>query len=229
MIVKITTPASEKDVSKLRIGDKVLISGEIYTARDAAHKRLLEDIDSGKPVPFDLKGCAIYYVGPSPAKPGQAIGSCGPTTSGRMDPYTGRILQLGAKILIGKGNRSPAVIDALKKYKAVYLGATGGAAALLAKCVRKAEVVAYPDLGAESIQRLTVVDFPATVINDVTGADLYIEGIIRYAAPEYRPARREKAGLRKIRKATPAKEKVRKAKAKKREMPARRRAAKGRR
>ena len=187
MIVRINTPVKEEEITKLRVGDKVLISGEIYTARDAAHKRLLEDIDSGKPAPFEMKGCVIYYVGPSPAKPGQAIGSCGPTTSGRMDLYTPRILQLGAKILIGKGNRSPAVIDALKKYKAVYLGATGGAAALLSKCVRKAEPVAYPDLGAESIQRLTVEDFPATVINDVTGADLYVEGLLRYASPDYKP------------------------------------------
>ncbi|MFH1422563.1 MAG: Fe-S-containing hydro-lyase [Planctomycetota bacterium] len=181
MIVKLKTPINAEEIAKLKIGDKVLITGEIYTARDAAHKRVLEGIDAGKPAPFNLKGAVIYYVGPSPAKPGQPIGSCGPTTSGRMDPYTPRILELGAKILIGKGNRSANVIETLKKNKAVYLAATGGAAALLAKCVKKAEPVAYSDLGAESIQRLTVEDFPATVVNDTTGADLYVEGIAKFA------------------------------------------------
>lgn len=180
-VVKLNTPLTTEDTEKLQIGDKVLITGEIYTARDLAHKRLLEMIDKGEEAPFDLKGSIIYYVGPAPTKPGQVINSCGPTTSYRMDPYTGRMLELGAKGFIGKGNRSPEVVELLKKNKAVYMAATGGAAALIAKAVKGNETIAFEDLGAEAIRRLTVEDFPATVINDVNGNDLYQEGIKQYA------------------------------------------------
>jgi fumarate hydratase subunit beta len=180
-VVKLTTPLTTEDTEKLQIGDKVLITGEIYTARDLAHKRLLEMIDKGEEAPFDLKGSIIYYVGPAPTKPGQVINSCGPTTSYRMDPYTGRMLELGAKGFIGKGNRSPEVVELLKANKAVYMAATGGAAALIAKAVKGNETIAFEDLGAEAIRRLTVENFPATVINDVNGNDLYQEGIKQYA------------------------------------------------
>lgn len=180
-VVKLTTPLKTEDVEKLKIGDKVLISGEIFTARDAAHKRLLDMIDKGEKSPFDIEGSVIYYVGPAPTKPGQVINSCGPTTSYRMDPYTGRMLELGAKGFVGKGNRSPEVVEALKKHKAVYMAATGGAAALIAKSVKGNETIAFDDLGAEAIRRLTVEDFPATVVNDVNGNDLYKEGIKQYA------------------------------------------------
>ena len=180
-VVKLTTPLTTEDTEKFQIGDKVLITGEIYTARDLAHKRLLEMIDKGEEAPFDLKGSIIYYVGPAPTKPGQVINSCGPTTSYRMDPYTGRMLELGAKGFIGKGNRSPEVVELLKANKAVYMAATGGAAALIAKAVKGNETIAFEDLGAEAIRRLTVEDFPATVINDVNGNDLYQEGIKKYA------------------------------------------------
>ena len=180
-VVKLTTPLTTEDTEKLQIGDKVLITGEIYTARDLAHKRLLEMIDKGEEAPFDLKGSIIYYVGPAPTKPGQVINSCGPTTSYRMDPYTGRMLELGAKGFIGKGNRSPEVVELLKANKAVYMAATGGAAALIAKAVKGNETIAFEDLGAEAIRRLAVEDFPATVINDVEGNDLYQEGMKQYA------------------------------------------------
>lgn len=180
-IVKLTTPLKTQDTEKLQIGDKVLISGEIYTARDAAHKRLLDMIDAGDKPPFEMEGSVIYYVGPAPSKPGQVINSCGPTTSYRMDPYTGRMLELGCMAFIGKGNRSPEVVEALKKHKAVYLAATGGAAALIAKAVKGNETIAFDDLGAEAIRRLTVEDFPATVVNDVAGSDLYQQGIKQYA------------------------------------------------
>jgi len=184
-VVKLTTPLTTEDTEKLKIGDKVLISGEIYTARDLAHKRLLDMIDKGEEAPFDMKGCIIYYVGPAPSRPGQVINSCGPTTSYRMDPYTERMLELGMKACIGKGNRKPFVVEALGKYKAVYLAATGGAAALIAKAVTGNETIAFEDLGAEAIRRLTVKDFPATVVNDVSGGDLYQEGIKQYARGEY--------------------------------------------
>jgi len=184
-IVKLTTPLKTEDTEKLKIGDKVLISGEIYTARDLAHKQLLELIDAGEKAPFNIEGSVIYYVGPAPSKPGQVINSCGPTTSYRMDPYTGRMLELGAKAFIGKGNRSPEVIEDLKKYKAVYLAATGGAAALIAKAVKGNETIAFEELGAEAIRRLKVEDFPATVVNDINGNDLYQEGMQQYARGEY--------------------------------------------
>ncbi|OHD72406.1 MAG: fumarate hydratase [Spirochaetes bacterium RBG_16_49_21] len=178
--IKLTTPLSDKDLEKLKIGDKVLLTGVIYTGRDAAHKRLFDLIQQGKDLPMDIKGQVIYFVGPSPAKPGQAIGSAGPTTSYRMDAFSPKLIELGLKGMIGKGNRSPEVIEAMKKYKAVYFGATGGAGALIAKSIKKAEVVAYDDLGPEAIRRLEVEDFPVVVINDTKGNDLYVEGAKKY-------------------------------------------------
>jgi fumarate hydratase subunit beta len=168
-------------VEKLSIGDKVLLSGVLYTGRDAAHKRLFDLIAEGKELPIDIQGQVIYYVGPTPAKPGKPIGSAGPTTSYRMDSFAPKLIELGLKGMIGKGNRSQAVIDAMKQHKAVYFGATGGAGALIAKKIKKAEIVAYPDLGPEAIRRLEVEDFPVTVVNDTKGNDLYVEGIKRYA------------------------------------------------
>jgi fumarate hydratase subunit beta len=178
--VEIRTPLSEEIVEKLRAGDQVTISGIIYAARDTAHKRMIEALDRGEALPFDIRGQIIYYVGPAPAKPGQVIGSAGPTTSGRMDVYTPRLLAEGLKGMIGKGNRSTEVRETLKQYKAVYLGAIGGAGALIAKSVKKADLVAYADLGPEAILRLEVEDFPAIVINDAHGHDLYEEGAAKY-------------------------------------------------
>jgi len=178
--IKITPPLSDADVERLRAGDKVLITGVLYTARDAAHKRLVELLDKGEKLPFDVKGQIIYYVGPTPPKPGQIIGSAGPTTSGRMDAYTPRFLELGLKGTIGKGQRSQEVIDAMKKHKAVYLAAVGGAAALIAKTIKKADIVAYEDLGPEAIRRLEVKDFPAIVVNDINGNDLFKIGVEKY-------------------------------------------------
>lgn len=178
--VRLTTPLKDEDVEKLKIGDKVLLNGVIYTARDAAHKRLFELANEGKELPIGIKGQIIYYVGPSPAKPGQPIGSAGPTTSGRMDSYAPKLMALGLKGMIGKGMRNTEVIEAMKKYKAVYFGATGGAAALIAKTIKRAEVVAYEDLGPEAIYHLEVQDFPVVVINDIYGNDLYEEGVKQY-------------------------------------------------
>ncbi|RKY53541.1 MAG: Fe-S-containing hydro-lyase [Candidatus Neomarinimicrobiota bacterium] len=177
---KITVPLTDKIVEDLHIGDSVLITGVIYTGRDSAHKRLIEAIDRGEKLPIDLKGQIIYYAGPAPAKPGKPIGSIGPTTSYRMDPYAPRLIELGLKGMIGKGNRSEEVIEAIKKYKAVYFGAIGGAAALIAESVKKAEVIAYEDLGPEAIRRLEVENFPAIVVNDCYGKDLYKKGMERY-------------------------------------------------
>lgn len=178
--IKLTPPFSDADVEKLRAGDKVLITGVLYTARDAAHKRLIDLLDKGAELPFDIKGQAVYYVGPTPAKPGQVIGSAGPTTSGRMDAYTPRLIELGLKVVIGKGARSKDVIESLKRNKAVYLAAVGGAAALIARSIKKAEIIAYEDLGPEAIRRLEVVDFPAIVVNDVHGGDLFRQGVEKY-------------------------------------------------
>ncbi|MBW1917711.1 MAG: Fe-S-containing hydro-lyase [Deltaproteobacteria bacterium] len=179
--IKLTTPLNDQQVTDLQIGDKVLLSGVIYTARDAAHKRLIDLLNTGQELPFDLQGQVMYYVGPSPARPGQVIGAAGPTTSYRMDPYTPQLLARGLKAMIGKGKRSPEVIDALVKYKAVYLGATGGAGALIAQAIKEAQVLAYEDLGPEAIHRLVVEDFPTIVINDCRGHDLYEEGVKHYA------------------------------------------------
>jgi fumarate hydratase subunit beta len=178
---RISAPLSDEEALALKSGDNVLISGVIYTARDAAHKKLVELMEKGEALPIDLKGQFIYYVGPTPAKPGQAIGSAGPTTSGRMDAYTPMMLEKGMKACIGKGLRNQEVKDALQKYKGVYLAAVGGAGALLSKRIKKSEVVAYPELGPEAIRRLEVEDFPATVINDAYGNDLYADGAKEYA------------------------------------------------
>ncbi|NLA27108.1 MAG: Fe-S-containing hydro-lyase [Firmicutes bacterium] len=180
-VKRLHTPLKDEDVLALKAGDSVLISGVIYTARDAAHKKMVELIVKGEPLPLDLKGVVIYYVGPTPAKPGQAIGAAGPTTSGRMDAYTPLILEQGVKACIGKGRRSATVKRALEKHKAVYLAALGGAGALLSKRVLKSDIIAYPELGAEAIHRLEVKDFPATVINDTYGNDFYETGIKAYA------------------------------------------------
>jgi fumarate hydratase subunit beta len=179
--IRLKTPLTDADTEKLRAGDKVLITGVIYTGRDAAHKRLFDLLQEGKTLPIDLKGQIIYYVGPAPAKPGQAIGSAGPTTSGRMDAFSPQLMAIGLKGMIGKGMRKKEVVEAMKKYKAVYFAATGGAGALLAKAIKKAQVVAYEDLGPEAINRLEVVDFPVIVVNDVKGNDLYQQGMQQYA------------------------------------------------
>ena len=178
--MKITTPLTDEVIEKLRAGDKVEITGIIYVGRDAAHKRFMEALDKGEPLPFDPKGQIIYYMGPSPAPPGKPIGSAGPTTSYRMDPYTPRMLEQGLKGMIGKGNRGPEVKEALKKYKAVYFAATGGAAALIANSIKKAEVIAYEELGPEALRRLEVEDFPVIVVNDIYGGDAYEEGKAKY-------------------------------------------------
>jgi fumarate hydratase subunit beta len=172
----ITTPLTDEVVASLRAGDRLLISGTILTGRDAAHKRLVELVDKGEPLPVEIEGQIIYFVGPTPPRPGEVIGSAGPTTSGRMDAYSPKLLALGLKGMIGKGSRNDAVKDALKLYKGVYLGATGGAGALLAQRIVSAKVVAYDDLGPEAIRELEVKDFPVVVINDMYGGDLYIEG-----------------------------------------------------
>jgi fumarate hydratase subunit beta len=179
--VKLKPPLTDSDVSSLRIGDKVLIDGPIYTARDAAHKRLFELIDAKKGLPFALKGQVIYYVGPTPPRPGRPIGAAGPTTSYRMDTYAPRLIELGIKATIGKGPRALAVLDAMKKFKAVYLVAIGGTGALLGKQVMKSEMIAFEDLGTEAIRRLIVRDFPAIVANDVSGRDIFTEAVNKYA------------------------------------------------
>jgi fumarate hydratase subunit beta len=177
---KLKTPLEEKDLEKLKIGDQILLSGIIYTARDAAHKKVVDLIEKNEPLPFDMKGAVIYYVGPAPAKPGYAIGSAGPTTSYRMDPYAPILMNHGLKGMIGKGPRSQSVIDSMVKNKAVYLAAVGGAAALIAKSIKKAEIIAYEDLKSEAIRRLEVEDFPCVVANDIYGNDLYKEGTAKY-------------------------------------------------
>jgi fumarate hydratase subunit beta len=178
---KMTTPLTDEDIEKLKIGDIVYLSGTIYTARDAAHKRLVDLINEGKELPFDLKGSVIYFVGPTPPKPGEPIGSAGPTTSYRMDSYSPILIEHGQKGMIGKGKRNQAVKDACVKHKAVYFGATGGAGALIAQRIKKAEVIAYPELGPEAIRKLEVEDFPVTVVNDCYGGDLYEEGRKKWA------------------------------------------------
>jgi fumarate hydratase subunit beta len=177
---RITTPLSDEVVESLHSGDRLLLSGIIYTGRDAAHKRLVELVDRGEPLPFDLRGQVLYFVGPTPPKPGEVIGSAGPTTSGRMDAYSPKLLDLGLKGMIGKGLRNEAVKEALKRNRAVYLGATGGAGALLARRIVSSRVVAYEDLGPEAVRELEVVDFPVVVINDMYGGDLYVEGRKKY-------------------------------------------------
>jgi fumarate hydratase subunit beta len=180
MAVKVHAPLTREEAKKLRAGDSCLISGTIYTARDAAHKRLCELAAKGEPLPIDVRDAVIYYVGPTPTKPGKAIGSAGPTTSYRMDAYSPTLIALGETGMIGKGKRGPEVVAAMKEYGAVYLAAIGGCGALLSQCVKKAEIVCYEDLGAEAIRRLEVVDFPAIVVIDSEGNDLYKTGRQKY-------------------------------------------------
>jgi fumarate hydratase subunit beta len=176
----ISSPIEEKIRRKLCAGDSISLSGVIYTARDAAHKLLVQSIERGVPLPFDIKGQTLYYMGPTPPRPGQVIGSCGPTTSSRMDAFTPALLAEGLSAMIGKGERSPEVKEAMKRLHAVYFVTYGGAGALLAKTVRKAETIAYPELGAEAVMRLEVEDFPVIVANDTHGGDLFEEQIARY-------------------------------------------------
>ncbi|MCL2587939.1 MAG: Fe-S-containing hydro-lyase [Oscillospiraceae bacterium] len=180
MSIRIQTPLTAEVAASLQVGDEVLISGTIYTARDAAHKRLVEALDRGEQLPVELRDQIIYYAGPTPTKPGQVIGSIGPTTSTRMDAYTPRLLAEGLSGMLGKGKRSPEVIEAMKAHGAVYFGAIGGAAALLARCVKASEIVCYEDLGPEAIRRLTVEDFPVSVVIDSRGENLYEIGPRNY-------------------------------------------------
>ena len=181
--IDLKTPLENATIEKLKAGDKVRISGVLYTGRDAAHKRLIEMIESGKDLPFDVKGQLLYYVGPTPAKPGQVIGSAGPTTSYRMDTYAPTLIKMGLKGTIGKGSRSKEVIEAMKKHKAVYFAAVGGAAALIAKTIKKVEIIAFDDLGTEAIRKMEVENFPAIVVNDTKGGDLYNIGREKYKTP----------------------------------------------
>ncbi len=177
---RLNTPLTDADVAKLRAGDNVYLTGSILTARDAAHRRLVELLESGQTLPVDLKGQVVYYVGPAPAKPGAVIGPAGPTTSTRMDPYTPTLLAQGLKGMIGKGSRSQDVKDAIVKHNAVYLAAVGGVAALLARCIKRAKVLAYEDLGPEAIRELEVEDLPVVVVNDCEGNDLYQMGVEKF-------------------------------------------------
>jgi fumarate hydratase subunit beta len=180
-IKDVTTPLSDADVESLRAGDRVRLTGVIYTARDAAHGRLLPLIEQGAPLPIDVKGAIIYYTGPTPAQPGDVVGAIGPTTASRMDKFTPALLKLGVKGTMGKGYRGQAVKDALKEHRGVYLGAIGGAGAVLSRHIKKLEIVAYEDLGTEAIRRLEVDGFPAIVLNDCHGGDLYQDGQKQYA------------------------------------------------
>ncbi len=180
-IKQIQAPVIREQIEGLKIGEMVQLSGVIYTARDAAHKRMVNQLKEGKPLPIELENQAIFYVGPSPARPGRVIGSCGPTTSSRMDSYAPILLEQGLKIMIGKGQRSPEVVAAAKKNRAVYLVGIGGAAALMSQCVKKAELVDYPDLGTEAIRRLEVEKMPLIVAIDTSGNNLFEEGPKEYA------------------------------------------------
>lgn len=179
---RLTCPVQKEDLAPLRAGDTVLLSGVIYTARDAAHKRLFALLEEGKPLPFDVRGAAVYYAGPTPAPEGRPIGACGPTTSGRMDAYAPALMREGLIVMIGKGARSDEVKAAVVETGAVYLAATGGAGALAAACVESAELVCYEDLGSEAVRRLVVRDMPLTVVLDAHGGDLYREGPAAYLA-----------------------------------------------
>ena len=178
--IKITTPLTDEVIVKLKAGDRVLITGVIYTGRDMAHKYMVERHRKGEPFPFDLAGQVLYYTGPTPAPPGRPIGAAGPTTSYRMDKYAPYLLEHGLKGMLGKGPRGTDVKESIRKHKAVYFAAIGGAGALISKAIRKAEVIAYPELGTEAVQRLEVVDLPAFVVNDVHGGDLYETGVAKY-------------------------------------------------
>lgn len=183
MSIRITSPFDREALARLRAGDGVLLSGTVLTGRDAAHKRLCALLDAGQPLPVSLRDQAIYYVGPCPPLPGDVIGSCGPTTSGRMDAYAPRLLGLGLAAMIGKGFRKPAVVESIQENGAVYFAATGGAGALIARCVKGARVLAFEDLGTEAIRELTVEDLPLIVAVDSQGNDLYAQGPARYARP----------------------------------------------
>ena len=176
----INLPLNDKVIAGLKTGDNVLLNGIICAARDAAHKKMVTALEKGEPLPFELKGQTIYYMGPTPARPGQVIGSAGPTSSYRMDIYAPRLMEAGLKGMIGKGQRTPAALDAMKKYKAVYFGAIGGAGALISQSIKKAEVIAYEELGTEAVRKLEVENFPVTVINDIYGGDLYQQGKAKY-------------------------------------------------
>ncbi len=182
----ITLPLSDDVLETLHAGDELLLTGVMYVGRDAAHKRMIETLEAGEPLPVDLKGQVIYFMGPTPARPGKVIGSAGPTSSYRMDTYSPRLIAEGLKGMIGKGMRSKEVKEAMKKHKAVYLGAIGGAGALISRCIRKVEVVAYEDLGPEALRRIEVRDFPVTVVNDIYGGDLYREGRAQYRIADLR-------------------------------------------
>ncbi|MFG6147531.1 Fe-S-containing hydro-lyase [Halobacillus sp. B23F22_1] len=180
MAIHVQLPIEEKELASLKAGDRVLLSGVVYTARDAAHKRMVEEEKKGIPLPVDLNNQVIYYVGPTPTKPGEVIGSAGPTTSGRMDAFTPLLLEKGLKGMIGKGYRSEEVKESIIKNKAIYFGAVGGAAALIARSIKSSEVIAYEDLGTEAIRKLEIEEFPAVVINDGYGGDLYADGVAQY-------------------------------------------------
>ena len=182
MAISVNVPLSRMDARQLRAGDNCLLTGVIYTARDAAHKRLCELVQAGRDLPMDMKDAVIYFVGPTPAKPGEVIGSAGPTTSYRMDAYSPMLIAEGQTGMIGKGMRSAEVIDAMKQHGAVYFGAIGGCGALLSRCIKKSEVIAYDDLGAEAIRRLEVEDFPVIVVIDSEGNNLYETGRAAFLA-----------------------------------------------
>lgn len=179
-MITVNPPLSEEDARNLKAGDEVLISGKLYTARDAAHKRLVELLDKGEPLPIDVNGQIIYYVGPTPERPGNPIGSAGPTTSYRMDPYAPRLIEIGLRGMIGKGERGQNVVDAMKEHGAVYFATTGGAAALIAEKIVSSKIVAYEDLGAEAIREVVVKDFPAVVAQDSHGDNIYVMGKQQY-------------------------------------------------
>ncbi len=176
----VNLPLTDKVIAELKTGDNVLLNGVIYAARDAAHKRIVTALENGEPLPFELKDQTIYYMGPTPARPGQVIGSAGPTSSYRMDIYAPRLMAAGLKGMIGKGQRTQPALDAMKQYQAVYFAAIGGTGALIAKSIKKAEIIAYPELGAEAVLRLEVENFPVAVINDIYGGDLYRQGKAKY-------------------------------------------------
>lgn len=179
--VYLTTGELPEALPTLNAGDRVILSGTIYTARDAAHKRIFQLLDEGKPLPFELKGAVIYYAGPTPGQQGMAVGACGPTTAGRMDGFAPRLLDLGLTAMIGKGERSAEVVEAIKRNGACYFAAVGGAGALIAKCIETAEVIAFDDLGCESVKRMTVKDFAITVAIDSRGNDLFKTGKAEFA------------------------------------------------
>ena len=178
---RVSTPLTDKVVMDLEAGDEVTISGVIYAARDAAHKRMVDLLKKGEPLPFDIRGQVIYYAGPTPTRPGEVIGSAGPTTSYRMDPYAPLLIEHGLKGMIGKGQRTEPVVEAMKKYRAVYFAAVGGAGALIARAVRSNKIVAYEELGPEAVRMLEVVDFPVIVAQDCYGGDLFVEGVKKYS------------------------------------------------